>query len=77
MNSVIIIWNESKLTTLIPEAINNWKSALILCKIKDIQEQLKKGNITETEALKQIQDLNQIRSQLAKYLGDRVVNPKI
>ena len=66
-----------KLTTLIPEAINNWKSALILCKIKDIQEQLKKGNITETEALKQIQDLNQIRSQLAKYLGDRVVNPKI
>lgn len=70
-----------KLTVLIPEAIYNWKSALILCQIKDIQKQLNainNGNSeTEKALLKRMQELFALRSQLAKYLGDRVVNPKI
>ncbi len=69
-----------KLTTLVPEAIYNWKSALILCQIKDIQKELNdnKGDAAATEnLLKRMQDLFYLRSQLAKYLGDRVVNPKI
>lgn len=70
-----------KLTVLIPEAIYNWKSALILCQIKDIQKQLNSTNDiapeTETALLKRMQELFLLRSQLAKYLGDRVVNPKI
>lgn len=70
-----------RLTTLIPEAIYNWKSALILCQIKDIQKQLNStDNIapeTESVLLKRMQELFLLRSQLAKYLGDRVVNPKI
>lgn len=69
-----------KLISLVPEAIYNWKSALILCQIKDIQKQLdaSRGNPAETEALlKHMNNLFSLRSQLAKYLGDRVVNPKI
>lgn len=69
-----------RLVTLIPEAIYNWKSALILCQIKEIQKKLDsiKDDKAETESLlKRIQELFALRSQLAKYLGDRVVNPKI
>ena len=69
-----------KLATLVPEAIYNWKSTLILCQIKDIQKELNKhkGDAETTEnLLKRMQDLFHLRSQLAKYLGDRVVNPKI
>ena len=69
-----------KLVTLVPEAIYNWKSALILCQIKDIQKELNehKGDPEVTEnLLKRMQELFYLRSQLAKYLGDRVVNPKI
>lgn len=68
-----------RLQKLIPEAIYNWKYALILCQIKDIQKNL--NSITDESeaqaALKRMQDLYGLRSQLAKYLGDRVVNPKI
>lgn len=69
-----------KLVTLVPEAIYNWKSALILCQIKDIQKQLTsiQNNAAEADALlKRMHELYLLRSQLAKYLGDRVVNPKI
>ena len=68
-----------KLITLVPEAIYNWKSTLILCQIKDIRKQLEtEENPTKVEnLLKQMQDLFALRSQLAKYLGERVVNPKI
>lgn len=68
-----------KLVTLVPEAIYNWKSTLILCQIKDIRKQLEtESDTTKIEnLLKQMQDLFALRSQLAKYLGERVVNPKI
>ena len=67
-----------KLTKLIPEAIYNWKSALILCQIKDLQQQIPSMQPADVErALQRLQDLFNIRSELAKYLGDRVVNPKL
>ena len=66
------------LTKLIPEAIYNWKSALILCQIKDLQQQIPSMQPADVErALQRLQDLFNIRSELAKYLGDRVVNPKL
>lgn len=67
-----------KLTKLIPEAIYNWKSALILCQIKDLQKQIATmQEQQQEEALIRLQELFNLRSELAKYLGDRVVNPKI
>lgn len=66
-----------KLSKLIPAAIYNWKSALILCQIKDIQQSLPSLPPNEAQnALKRLQELFNLRSQLAKCLGDRVVNPK-
>ena len=67
-----------KLTKLIPEAIYNWKSALLLCQIKDLQQQMPTMSEAELEqAILRLQELFNIRSELAKYLGDRVVNPKL
>ncbi len=65
-----------KLDTLVPQAIYNWKDALILCQIKDTQKELLQNNNKTEELLKHIQDLYDLRKELAKYLGDRVVNPK-
>ncbi len=67
-----------RLTKLIPEAIYNWKSALILCQIKEIQREMPKMDKDGVQnALKHLQELYNLRAELAKYLGDRVVNPKI
>ena len=67
-----------QLTKLIPEAIYNLKSAIILRQIKDIQHILQSATDSETtkNALTQLQELFDLRAQLAKCLGDRVVNPK-
>ena len=68
-----------RLTKVVPEAICNWKSAILLCQIKQMQSQLPQlAAGAETEAqLKRIQDLYDLRAQLAKYIGERVVNPKL
>lgn len=67
-----------QLTKLIPEAIYNLKSAIILRQIKDIQHSLQspKDPATTQAALTRLQELFDLRAQLAKCLGDRVVNPK-
>lgn len=68
-----------RLDNLIPQAIYNWKNALIQCQIKDNQKRLPElatNVIKLEEALKRIQELYDLRKELAKYLGDRVVNPK-
>lgn len=68
-----------QLTKLVPESIYNLKYAIIFCQTKDIQQKLPtiKDSAKVQEALTRLQELFDLRAQLAKYLGDRVVNPKI
>lgn len=70
-----------RLDTLVPQAIYNWKDALILCQVKDNQKRLPMAYASNDthlaeNLLKRIQELYDLRKTLAKYLGDRVVNPK-
>lgn len=68
-----------RLDVLVPQAIFNWKDALIKCQIKDAQSkltQLPAYDVNTDELLKRIQELFDLRKKMAKYLGDRVVNPK-
>lgn len=69
-----------RLDSLIPQAIYNWKHALIQCQIKDNQRKLPELATNDVnkqeELLRRIQELYDLRKELAKYLGDRVVNPK-
>lgn len=65
-----------KLDSLIPQVIYYWKDALILCHIKETQKELTQRSENTEELLKYLQELYDLRKELAKYLGDRVVNPK-
>lgn len=65
-----------RLDALVPQALYNWKDALILCQIKDCQRTLAIDFSQSEDLLRRIQELYELRRALAKYLGDRVVNPK-
>lgn len=68
-----------RLTDLISDAVLNLKSAIILCQIKEIQRALPTitDEVQSKQEMTRIQHLYDIRSQLAKLIGERVVNPKI
>ena len=70
-----------RLDNLVSQALYNWKDAIILCQIKDNQRKLQELGENQmsqaSDLLKRIQELYGLRKELAKYLGDRVVNPKI
>lgn len=69
---------ESRLNTLVPEAIMNLKNALISCQIIDVQQQLKFAQGTEAKnLLAHLQQLFQTRKEIARLIGERVVNPRL
>ena len=66
-----------RLANLVPAALNNWKNAIIGQRIEQVKQQLKQGNTTVNAAtlLQDLQELYRVRTELAKLIGDRVVNP--
>lgn len=68
---------ESRLNTIIPEAINNLKNSILNYEILATTEQLKYAQGEQAqELMTQLQNLYQTRKELAKFIGERVVNPK-
>lgn len=69
---------ESRLGTIIPEAINSLKNSILNYEIIVVSEQLKRAQGEQAQQLMtQLQNLYQTRKELAKFIGERVVNPKI
>lgn len=69
-----------RLKDLIPRAILGWKDAILSCKIKMLQEQIKQTVISNnmeqmTALMEQQQELTNLRSQFAKLMGERVIIP--
>ena len=69
-----------RLKDLIPRAILGWKDAILSCKIKSLQEQIKQTVISNDMELmitlmEQQQELTNLRSQFAKLMGERVIIP--
>ena len=64
-----------RLFVLVPEAINNWKNAIVQCHIMDIQEEMRASGGDTKDQLERLNELYQRRRELAKLIGDRVVNP--
>lgn len=64
-----------RLFVLVPEAINNWKNAIVQCHIMDIQEEMRASGGVTKDQLERLNELYQRRRELAKLIGDRVVNP--
>ena len=70
--------NDDKLTSIISEAINNLKNSILTCDIIDTQNQLKAAKGEKAISLMTLlQNLYETRKELAKYIGERVVNPKV
>ena len=67
-----------RLLSLVPKSIHNWKNALVAEQISLLKAQIaKSGTTCESAALLQrLQELFRVRSELAKWIGMRVVNPK-
>ena len=67
-----------RIETLLPESLKNWKNALIVKQINQLQNQLKQASPDDhtSNIMQQLQDLYSLRKQLAKLIGERLVNPK-
>ena len=73
----VIIEERDKLVTLVPERIYNWKNALLVLKINEAKQQIAQASTDQLPALiEYLQQLYQVRHELARRIGDRVVNPK-
>ncbi len=66
-----------RLGRTVPQAIYDWKNALVDLQLKELNSRLATASGTETiELVQQIKQLHAIKSQLADVLGQRVVNPR-
>ena len=73
----VILTELDRLSTLIPEALYNWKNAIVKCQINEAQHQLANAQGEEAAAiLSRLQELYDLGRRLAKLIGERVVNPK-
>ncbi len=69
---------QDKIVDLVPRAIFEWKDAILECKLRDIKAQLRScADVNEQLALmSQCMELQQIKIEFAKYLGERIVAPR-
>ena len=71
-----IVEERDKLIYLVPEQLYNWKNALLIMHINDVKAQIANADASQLpQLLEQLQELYQVRHQLAAIIGDRVVNP--
>lgn len=73
-----------RLPELVPIAVYNLKCALVECDLKDINEEIAAIYTGSPESLQRVRELmiraselNDIKKELAKYLGERILSPKI
>ena len=70
---------EERIGELVPRALFELKDAIIGQEIKDIQQQLKRGQGDESEKrqlMQRIAELFKVKAALAKELGERTVSPR-
>ena len=73
----VILEEQDKLLTLVPDKLYYWKNALLVQKINEIKEQIASASPEELpQLMEKLQSLYAMRRELAAYIGDRVVNPK-
>lgn len=73
-----------RLPELVPHAIYNLKGALIECEINEVKQQIKDaykaGDAASldkvVELMKRSTELNHLKMELSKYLGERVLSPR-
>lgn len=72
-----------KLTELVPRAVYELKDAILACEIKQVQDAMKDAvkRGTDDETMRKLMlrnmELDQIKKEFARYLGERIVSPRI
>ncbi len=68
-----------RLVELVPLAVYNLKIALVECDLRRCNEQLRSISDAEqvSQLMKRCSELNDIKKQLAKYLGERILSPRL
>lgn len=66
-----------RLQSLVPQALLNWKNAIVSQQIKELQLQIQRADSMSIEPLMtQLTELYHTRSELSKFIGERVITPK-
>ena len=72
----VIVEERDKLLSVVNERINNWKNAILVQKINEVKSQIAHADPSQLpELMEHLQELYNVRHQLAAIIGDRVVNP--
>ena len=72
----VIVEERDKLLNLVPERLYNWKNALLVLRISEVKSQIAQATPEQLPKLMEhLQELYNVRHQLAAIIGDRVVNP--
>ena len=75
--NAVLLEERDKLLSLVPDRLYNWKNALLVQKINEIKSRIASASAEEQpQLMEQLQNLYNVRHQLAAIIGDRVVNPK-
>lgn len=70
---------QDRLAELVPRAIYEWKDAILECQMRDIRQSIKAvaNNPDESRALmSRFMELQQLKSEFAKFLGERIIAPR-
>lgn len=72
---------QDKLNELVPRAIYEWKDAILECQVRDVRAKLKEASEAgDTQAMNILMnrnmELQKIKSEFAKYLGERIIAPR-
>ena len=70
-----------RLVEFVPLAVYNLKNALVECDIRDVNKAMKEaytdGRTDDIlPMMKRCSELNEIKKELAKYLGERILTPR-
>ena len=75
--------DEDRLQEIVPRTIYELKDALLECRMRRIREQIKQAAALPSDASAKVMDLMQemfevqrLRGEFAKYLGERILNPR-
>ncbi|MCH5218928.1 MAG: DNA primase [Muribaculaceae bacterium] len=75
-----IVTDEEQLSVLVPRAVYELKDAILKQQITDLNAQITQCDNDDSRTshlLMQLMDKMKIRSEFARYLGDRIITPKI
>ncbi len=74
---------QDRIADLVPRAIYEWKDAILECRIREIHAEIKEISASATPDMDRIKnlmvqniELNNIKGELAKVLGERIIAPR-